>query len=862
MVTFCVFALATAIAAQRLPSNVIPASYDLRFAPDLASATFAGEETIHVWLLKPSSSIVLNSAEIAFQDATITTGGRTQTLQVTMQEQVDQATLTAPAEIAAGPAEIHIRFTGVLNDKLRGFYLSQTARRRYAVTQFESTDARRAFPCFDEPAYKAVFRITLVIDQGDTAISNGKIVSDTPGPDTAKHTLVFSPSAKMSTYLVAMMVGDFQCLSGEADGIPIRVCAVPEKKDLGAYGLLAAENILKFYDKYYYTKYPFGKLDIIAFPDFSAGAMENAGAITYRESALLIDDKTASLAAHQLVVSDLAHEMAHQWFGDLVTMDWWDNIWLNEGFATWMAWKPIEAWKPEWHSELQESQETSGALGTDAIASIRPIRAKAETPAEIDALFDGIAYDKTAAVLRMVEAYVGPEVVRKGTNAYLKAHAFGNATAQDFWNAVTTASGKPVDKVMPSFINQPGAPLVSVKTSCSGGHTSVTLSQQRYFTDRTKLDAGSPEIWAISVSMRAAGASNATYKLLTEREQTFDLPGCADWVNVDAGGRGYYRAAYEPAAYAKMSAGLETAFNAEERIRFLTDAWGMVRVGRLNIGEFLKTLQALQGEQTPAVIETALGYFATIHGQIASQAEQPGFEQWVRESLRPVAANLGADPVPGEPDERRALRSQVLVVLAIDGKDPDAIAKLRGVTDMYMQNPASVDANLAPNALAVAARNGDASLYDKYMAHLKTAKTPEEYYTFFGALNDFPDPALARRTHEFMLTPAVRNQDLNFGGLIANDKTQTVAWEWFKAHFAEIKQKEGASIGGASFVGIAGQFCDAELRDDSQQFFASQNIQGAERPLRNAKDRTNACIELRATQRPNLAAFLGKQGAQ
>jgi aminopeptidase N/puromycin-sensitive aminopeptidase len=858
MVVFCMFALSTVIAAQRLPGSVIPESYDLRFAPDLASATFAGDETIHVRLLKPSSSIVLNSAEIAFQEATITTGGRTQTLQATKQEQVDQATLTAPAEIAAGSADIHIRFTGVLNDKLRGFYLSQTARRRYAVTQFESTDARRAFPCFDEPAYKAVFRITLVVDQSDTAISNGKIVSDTPGPGTAKHTLVFSPSAKMSTYLVAMMVGDFQCLSGEADGIPIRVCAVPEKKDLGAYGLLAAENILKFYDKYYYTKYPFGKLDIIAFPDFSAGAMENAGAITYRESALLIDDKTASLAAHQLVVSDLAHEMAHQWFGDLVTMDWWDNIWLNEGFATWMAWKPMEAWKPEWHAELEEIQQTTGALSTDAIASIRPIRAKAETPAEIDALFDGIAYDKTAAVLRMVEAYVGPEVFRKGTNAYLQAHAYGNATAQDFWNAITAASGKPVDRVMSGFINQPGAPLVSVKTSCSGDHTSVTLSQQRYFSDSAKLDAGSAELWAIPLSMRTAGASSSTYKLLTERTQTFDLPGCGDWVNVDAGGRGYYRAAYEPAAYAKMSAELETAFSPEERIRFLADAWGMVRAGRLNIGEFMKTVQAIQRDQTPAVMEMVLAYIPAIRNLIASPAERPALEAWTREFLHPVAANLGAGPVAGEPDERRQLRSEVLVALAESGKDTEAIAKLHSVAEAYMQDPASVDSNLAANALDVAAENGDAALYDKYMAHLNGAKTPEEYYRYFGALNDFSQPELAKRTLEFMLTPAVRNQDLFFDALIANDKTQTVAWEWFKAHFAEIKQKEGASIGGASFVGIAGQFCDAELRDDSQQFFASQNIQGTERPLRNAKDRVNACIDLRAIQRPNLAAFLGK----
>ncbi|MGH9743314.1 MAG: M1 family metallopeptidase, partial [Candidatus Acidiferrum sp.] len=296
-VAWCLLA-AIAAPAQRLPENVVPETYVLKFEPDLTSATFTGDETIHVRLQKPATTITLNSAEIEFKEVWIGSADFKQAAAVSTDEKKEMATFTVPTAVPAGPAEIHIRFTGILNDKLRGFYLSQTARRRYAVTQFEATDARRAFPSFDEPAYKAVFRIALVVDKGDTAISNGSILSDTPGPESGKHTLQFSDSPKMSSYLVAMMVGDFACITGGADDIPIRVCAVPEKKDLLSYALATAENILKFYDSYYTIKYPFHKLDIIAFPDFSAGAMENTAAITYRETLLTIDDKNASVDAH------------------------------------------------------------------------------------------------------------------------------------------------------------------------------------------------------------------------------------------------------------------------------------------------------------------------------------------------------------------------------------------------------------------------------------------------------------------------------------------------------------------------------------------------------------------------------------
>ena len=319
---------------------------------------------------------------------TVDAGGRRQTARVTLDEKSEMATLAVPQAVPAGRASIQVTYTGILNDKLRGFYLSKANGRRYAVTQMEATDARRAFPSWDEPAYKATFDVSLTIDSADTAISNGAQVSDTPGPEPGKHTLVFARTPKMSTYLLAMLVGDFVCRSGSADDIPVRVCATPDKLPLTGFALEAAEQELKFYNEWTGIKYQFGKLDIIGVPDFAAGAMENIGAITFREEYLFADPQRASLGTRKTVASIISHEIAHQWFGNLVTMKWWDDIWLNEGFATWMANKPLATWHPEWQVELDEVEETQTAVSTDALRSTRPIRTKVETPDEINEVFD------------------------------------------------------------------------------------------------------------------------------------------------------------------------------------------------------------------------------------------------------------------------------------------------------------------------------------------------------------------------------------------------------------------------------------------------------------------------------------------
>ena len=314
-------------------------------------------------LERPAKTITLNAAEIAFDSVTVVAGGSSQTAKVSLDPAREQATFTLTREIPAGEAQIDLKYKGILNDQLRGLYLSQANNRRYAVSQLEATDARRMFPSFDEPALKATFKLAATIDKNDHAISNGAVVSDQPGPGTGKHTVTFETTPKMSTYLVALAVGDFVCSAGNADGIPIRVCSTPDKKGQTGLALEAAAEVMRYYNKYYQVKYPFKKLDVVAVPDFAAGAMENTAAIFYRETDLLADPKGASVKVRRDIASILAHEMAHQWFGDLVTMRWWDDIWLNEGFATWMASKPLKAWKPDWHMELEEVKSNQKAHG-------------------------------------------------------------------------------------------------------------------------------------------------------------------------------------------------------------------------------------------------------------------------------------------------------------------------------------------------------------------------------------------------------------------------------------------------------------------------------------------------------------------
>jgi aminopeptidase N len=863
--------------AQRLPYGASPRHYSLTFTPDLQKAVFSGDETIDVEVNKATNSITLNAMELEFQEATVTQENKSQTATWAFVPQKEQVTLTVADDLQPGPASIHIKFTGILNNKLRGFYLARTKERNYATTQFESTDARRAFPSFDEPAFKAKFDIALIVDQGDTAISNGPIASDTPGPVDGKHTIKFRTTPQMSTYLVAMAVGNFECNEASADNIPIRVCGTPDKKPLGTAALRYAAEILKFYDQYYGIPYPFGKLDIVGVPDFEAGAMENTGAIFYRESLLFIDDKNSSVASHQAIFEVLAHEMAHQWFGDLVTMKWWDNLWLNEGFATWMALKPSQALHPEWNATLDAVQATDSALTSDALVNTHSIRAKADTPEEINELFDSISYDKAAAVLRMVESYVSPEVFRRGVNVYLRKFTYGNATAEDFWNALTAASGRPVDKIMPTFVDQAGEPLLEVKSACLNSpavqepvrrsrrlrrkpmkpqpKTQVTVSQQRFWANPDAAPK-KDQLWMVPLCVKSGGAKPFC-QILSQKEQMLPVAGCSQWVFVNGSAAGYYRTRYDKADLQKLIAVASTELTTAERIALLRDEAALVGSGQETMATYLDLVSAVNQDSQPEVVESYLSTLDYIHNYLLAGTESATFRSWVRSNFHPMMARIGWAPTANENAGTHTLRGNLIHILGVVGEDPETIRESTRVAEQYLKDPNSVDASMSKSVLVVAARYGDEALFEQYLSAMRQMHAPEQFYNVEGALAEFRGPKFMERVLELSVSDEIRNQDAAqlIYRVISNADNQKAAWDWVKAHWAAVEKKTTMSSG-PEIVSATRKFCSVEMRDDVQSFFSEHKVPASERALKQSKEDINSCIKKRPRLQGELAQWL------
>src|SRR5215813_11707635 len=495
----------------RLPATVVPKRYDLRLEPDLTAATFAGEAVITVEVETTVTEIVCNAAELAIQSAALTRDGSVPIHgSITLDTASERARFVFPAAIAPGEWKLTLRFTGTLNDRLHGFYRSTYkdaagVSHTIAATQFEATDARRGFPCWDEPAFKAVFGVTLVVPEHLAAVSNCAVAREEPLGD-GRRAVHFADSIRMSTYLVAFVVGELEATEPVMVGsTPLRVWCVPGKKHLTRFALGIGAFSLEFFETYYGLPYPGDKLDLLAIPDFAAGAMENLGAVTFRETALLVDEMAASHTERERVADVVAHEIAHMWFGDLVTMVWWNGIWLNEAFATFMEMLAVHAWKPEWQRWVSFGVSRAAAMGVDGLHASRPIEYDVRAPRDCEAMFDLLTYEKGASVLRMLEQHIGEDTFRDGVRLYLRWHEYENAETTDLWKALGEASGQPIPEVMDGWVFHPGYPLVSVRAD----GPKLSLGQRRftYLREPGPRPGDEPaQLWRVPVTVRASVA--------------------------------------------------------------------------------------------------------------------------------------------------------------------------------------------------------------------------------------------------------------------------------------------------------------------------------------------------------------------
>ncbi len=846
--------------AFRLPRQVRPVRYELRLEPDLKAATFAGRETITVTVSRPTNTILLNAAELEIVSATIANGrGVSQRATVALDERAERCRLRFPSAIPAGQWTLSLSFHGKLNDKLRGFYRStykdaSGSTQVLAATQFEATDARRAFPCWDEPDCKAVFAATLVIDPALTAVSNTRVLSERS--EGGRKVLQFADTMKMSTYLVAFVVGKLEGTAPTMVGrAPLRLWCVPGKTHLAKFGQEIASFSLEFFEDYYGLPYPGDKLDLLAIPDFASGAMENLGAITFRETALLVDAQAATHAELERIADVVAHENAHMWFGDLVTMSWWNGLWLNEAFATFAEMLAVDAWKPQWQRWTTFGVSRAVAMLVDGLHSSRPIEYPVRAPKDADAMFDTLTYEKGASVLRMLEQYLGPDVFRNGIRDYLKRHAYGNADTKDLWVSLGRAAKQPVPTLMNNWIFKPGYPLVSVSLGKNGR---LRLAQHR-FTYLSKPKAGKAQRWRIPIQLRVAtaGKSDSRRVLMTGATLQMKVPEKLESVLVNEGGHGFYRVRYEPALLKGLLRLLPDGLAPIERFNLINDAWASTVAGLVPPGEYLDMTGSFMGDRDKNVWAVLLDSFHLLH-RILEPDRRPAFEALVRGRIAPAMADLGWAPRPGEDDLVKQLRGDLLRALGTVGNDPDTQARAAARFADYVKNPAAVDPNVLPAIVAVLAHAGDATRYADFTRRYRTAATPQEERRYLYALASFRSTDLLTRTLEQTLSGEFRTQDAPFmvRMVLMNVAGRELAWEFVKKNWDAMDRlypKQGLRRMCEGIVGLT----TPALERDVRTFFRERKIDLGGKTLAQYLEQLRIAVVFRERAGRALNRYLG-----
>ncbi|ATB50859.1 M1 family metallopeptidase [Corallococcus macrosporus] len=839
----------------RLPTSIRPRRYAATLTLDLDAKSFSGQQTIDLDVSAPSNELILHGIALALSDVTFRAGGQSRKPASIQPVAVSETVVLRFDEaLPAGAASLDVTWTGRFTEGLRGLYQAG----KVAATQFEAADARRLFPCFDEPAFKARWALTVRVPRGLTVLGNGPVVKETQeGPLRA---VTFQETEVLSSYLIALVVGPLVGTDAQdVQGVPVRTWALPEKAHLTRFGQDAALAVLPRLQDYFGLPYAFTKVDQVGIPDFEAGAMENAGLITYREVALLLDPATAPLSVKKRVAEVVTHELAHQWFGNWVTMVWWDDLWLNEAFATWMAFKIVDQWRPEWRMWLDFDAHRASALHLDALKSTHPIHGEVRNAGEAGESFDAITYEKGGAVLRMIEGFLGEGPFREGIRQYMRKHARANAVKEDLWNALGEAAGQPVEELATAWVGQSGFPLVTAKLDGRG----LSLSQRRFYTEP---GVRSGETWPVPVVLRYEDATGAREQrvLLRDAQATVKLEGEGEvkWLTANAGSTGFYRVAYDKPGMEKLAANLK-ALAPSERISLLADQWALVRAGEASVADLLDLAGRFGDEEDDSVLDELVGRLAYIESRLTDGEDQVRFRAWIEELLGPGLKKLGWQPVQGEADRVRLRRASLVRAVGGIARGQDALAEARPRVGRMLQGERdALEPNLLDAAVGMVARAGDAALFDTILQKIPSEPDPATQRRYLLALTAFEAPELTERARGLLYTDTVKTQDVSsfVAGLLGNRVGRDAWWAQMRTQWKDVVARTGgAPMLLRRIVEAMGLLRTREHLEQMQALLKAHPIPEAQQATAQTLERLSQDVALRERCTSEVSAWLKRQ---
>lgn len=845
----------------RLTREVVPLAQAVELTLDPAKDDYTGEVRIDVVASVPFRSFRLHALGPVITTATLVDPAGQATPLTAQMHRADLGIveLTAPGELPAGPYQLRAAFTARYTRDGLGLYKTVSRGDPYLFTQFEDVHARKAFPCWDEPAFKINWQITLTVPEALVAVANAPVARESHAD--GQKTLHFGRTPPMPSYLVALAVGPFEFVPVPGQAVPGSIITPRGQSALAAEAVHLAPPILARLEEYFGIPYPYAKLDQIAVPEYVYGAMENAGLITYTDRLLLMDPARPSFSARRRLANVMAHEVAHMWFGDLVTMEWWDDLWLNESFADWICAKVVDQQYPEFRIGIQQSKEIKGAMRSDALPSITAIRRPVTAETDLAQLADELTYSKGKGILTMVENWIGPDRFRAAMQVYFRRHSWGNTRADDLWAAFSSASGDDISALLAAYIEKPGVPLVTLAFEPDGR---LRLSERRF----TNLgDPAAPGRWQVPVvlSWSQQGRLHRERLLLTEESQTFDVPGlaAADWIHPNAGEAGYYRWSLPP-EYNHRLARHAADLPALERVGLLDNNSALFSAGLIDGDAYLAFLTASGRDEDPDVVASVVEGIGGIGGNFVTPELEPAYQAYRTSILRPVLDRIGLQPRAGEPDYIAPLRVSLYGALGTDNADPAIVAECRRLVALYLENPRRVDASLAAIALSVTAFHGDAALFETLQAALEKAAMPAQRSALIGALGAFRDPAIVRRALDYSLTPALNSTE--FLGLLTGGRGRSSASnredlrelriQWMMDHYDAIAAKAPPEYV-ARLISVAGT-ADAATFDRVRAFLQSpgRRTEYGDVVIAKAADRLAARQRLKAKEQANVARYL------